>query len=766
MKIKIQEFVDAKDVCCVIVLCVIAALFLWPAWLQPNSFWYPPNSEFSDITATHWPKMTFVVESVRTYGQIPLWIPPLLGGMPFVGNPLAGYFYPFNWLVLLLPVTLAFHILFALDILVAGITFYGLMRWSYGRSAYAAFIGSVGFMLTSKFIGHIGAGHMGWCQAFSWLPLTLWLLRSAIHRRCAYRAVWCGAIAALTLVADPRVAFYNVTLQGLYALYRLVGLWHQEGWRKTLNLALKLLLVPVVMVLIGAGQMLPMLELMSSTVRSELTLQDAAFGSLPRSYLLGYVISDWAGYFEWMTYLGLAPLGLAVLALWRRIDGLNLERWFWGGLVAFCILFALGSNAPLYPLVFRLLPFLGWVRVPPRALLLVTLAVNILASMGVDGLLRQAWGDKARRWMSLVAFAGVLFCMAVGVGFALLMGDELPPAVVVFSAVGAVLAVWLFAFSKRLVSTPILQVVLVIVVLSDLYAVGHSLLVLHDGAQVLAENEPAAAYVAARSAGWRVYSPSYSIGHHVAARFGIEQLDGLDPLQLRWMAGFMALAGNYEIVGYPVMVPVFPEGDENWQMSMQGVVPDTTLLGLVSAKYIVAEFPVKAPGLVFKEQAGSSYIYENERAMPRAFIVTQTQVVVDWQDALDHLAAGFDPLQPALVEAGHVLDGPASWQAASITLYSPNRIVVKADAIHPSLLVLSEVWYPGWQATANGIELPIYRVNGVMRGVYLEPGTHTVEWRYRPASLRWGIMISLFALLGLGAGGVAIKVSKNADRKA
>ena len=46
------------------------------------------------------------------------------------------------------------------------------------------------------------------------------------------------------------------------------------------------------------------------------------------------------------------------------------------------------------------------------------------------------------------------------------------------------------------------------------------------------------------------------------------------------------------------------------------------------------------------------------------------------------------------------------------------------------------------------VEQPIVRVNGLLRGVYLASGTHTVVWRYRPASLRWGAAITLCALAG------------------
>ncbi|MGD8627142.1 MAG: YfhO family protein, partial [Anaerolineae bacterium] len=95
------------------------------------------------------------------------------------------------------------------------------------------------------------------------------------------------------------------------------------------------------------------------------------------------------------------------------------------------------------------------------------------------------------------------------------------------------------------------------------------------------------------------------------------------------------------------------------------------------------------------------------------------------------------------------LPRPLEAQPARISTYTANRIVVEVDLQHPGLLVLSEVWYPGWQARDGGRERPIYHVEGVLRGVYLAAGTHTVEFRYAPCSAWLGLALSGSATLGL-----------------
>ena len=126
--------------------------------------------------------------------------------------------------------------------------------------------------------------------------------------------------------------------------------------------------------------------------------------------------------------------------------------------------------------------------------------------------------------------------------------------------------------------------------------------------------------------------------------------------------------------------------------------------------------------------------------------MTRTERVSSWQEAQDRLARGHDPGQSALIEDDRTLDGPTGWKPARVEEHSPNQITVHAETAQPALLVLGEVWYPGWQAEVDAIEQPIVRVHGLVRGVYLEPGAHTVVWRYRPASLRWGAAITVCAL--------------------
>lgn len=79
----------------------------------------------------------------------------------------------------------------------------------------------------------------------------------------------------------------------------------------------------------------------------------------------------------------------------------------------------------------------------------------------------------------------------------------------------------------------------------------------------------------------------------------------------------------------------------------------------------------------------------------------------------------------------------------AITSYTPNRIRLEAELAQPGFLGLSDPFYPGWKALVDGRESKIYEANYALRGLYLQGGKHTVEFRDEPQPWRLGLLLSL-----------------------
>jgi hypothetical protein len=155
-------------------------------------------------------------------------------------------------------------------------------------------------------------------------------------------------------------------------------------------------------------------------------------------------------------------------------------------------------------------------------------------------------------------------------------------------------------------------------------------------------------------------------------------------------------------------------------------------------------------------------IIENERAFPRVWLVAEAEAV-DGEEALRRIRGEserpFDPRRTALLEVSpeslpRLSGGMISPAArAQIVAEQPSRLTIETSADKESLLVVSETNYPGWEATMDGHDVPIYTTDFLLRGVAVPAGTHRVEMYYAAPAARKGAIVSVLALLatcGLG----------------
>jgi uncharacterized membrane protein YfhO len=87
--------------------------------------------------------------------------------------------------------------------------------------------------------------------------------------------------------------------------------------------------------------------------------------------------------------------------------------------------------------------------------------------------------------------------------------------------------------------------------------------------------------------------------------------------------------------------------------------------------------------------------------------------------------------------------------------YQPNRVTIAAELNGPGYVVLSDTYYPGWEATVDDRPVPILQANGCVRAVPIEDaGRHEIVFRFRPQPFYQGALISsisgvLWMILGV-----------------
>lgn len=142
-------------------------------------------------------------------------------------------------------------------------------------------------------------------------------------------------------------------------------------------------------------------------------------------------------------------------------------------------------------------------------------------------------------------------------------------------------------------------------------------------------------------------------------------------------------------------------------------------------------------------------VLENERALPRSYM-TKKVVKASEIDTLSLMIdESFDIRNIAITdsfEMSHDDDSELIYK----TDYKPlsnSEVVVNTSADQDAFLVVLDSFYPGWNVFVDGKQSTIYRTNYNFRGVFLEKGDHSVEFKYQPQSLKNGLFLSGLSLV-------------------
>jgi hypothetical protein len=143
-------------------------------------------------------------------------------------------------------------------------------------------------------------------------------------------------------------------------------------------------------------------------------------------------------------------------------------------------------------------------------------------------------------------------------------------------------------------------------------------------------------------------------------------------------------------------------------------------------------------------------LYRRYAPLPRASVVYAADTITDSAGRLDRiLDPAFDVRNTAVTEEAVSLPVTPTLPAtpAEIVIYDNNQVVIKATAQADGLLVLADQYFQGWDATVDGVPVPVQRVNHFMRGVPVTAGEHEVVFTFTPRSLQIGAVLSLLGLL-------------------
>jgi hypothetical protein len=388
--------------------CVLAAVAVT---LLPLLYFFPATSGSliispDDGVIQNIPFRVAVAEMVRN-GYAPLWNPWLFCGMPLFAAAQAGVLFPLNWFYLLFPAALATNFMMLSTYMVAALGAYLYARRSgigIAGAAVTSIIWQCGGFLVNQ-VGHTNIAHTA-----ALLPWLLWAIDGYAVNGNRRRGLLLAAIVALQCFAGHQQTFaYAMMVAGAYC----VVMWRAKGRADSSKFYLSSFLFFAAGLCLAALQIVPTLELLGQSLRS-----DASYGfftsfSMPRRFVAAFFAPYLMGggdgtlfrapyvgpsfYAEYVGYVGLAGLLLTVLAIVFQRDA---QTKFWACVVVVGLLLALGRYAPLgFNKLVYLVPGLNLFRVPARHLMEVQFAFAVLAGRGLAALLTHQDRRAVRRWI-------------------------------------------------------------------------------------------------------------------------------------------------------------------------------------------------------------------------------------------------------------------------------------------------------------------------------------------------------------------------------
>ncbi len=718
----------------------------FPPWesLRGGELIVRPHAEMADLAAQVYPWRLFAKAAVAD-GELPLWNPHVLLGVPFVAGAQTAVFYPPHLLYHLLPAPLAWGLLQALRTMLAVIFAAALAR-CLGAAAWAAVASGLAFAASGFMVAWQGWAHV---DSAVWIPAVMAAV-DRLSRRPDRRgiAVAAAAFAMPVLGGHPEAAVYAALAGLAMAALRLLSPAPEAALRSPMAFLLSFSAAAGLGMALAAVQLLPTLEWLPHLVRPlqftwppmpverGLALLSRDLASSPNA--AGFDIPEGAAYVGMLT-LVVAPLGFAHR---RRAEAL-----FAALLLAASLQLSYGFG-PVYDTAMRL-PIL---RSMPhdRALALVGLSLALLLGLGLSvlGEVRQS----TRRSVSLLAGAGFLgAALALAVLCARVL-DQSPGALAGSFGLGsswlALLAsgALLVAGLRGGLRASSLATAALLLLAIDLGGAGFGHVPFFAKAEIYPE------------------PPLVSCLRQTEPLYRTVSLDEAAPVNMEMVFGLHSPAGQEYVLRSSARLVAPFTGNDPGAFLLTGFRSDLVvtqpgrLLDLLGVKYLVTTSDNDSATRLAAHperfrlacETGSVRVYENLHALPRAVLVPAEGVEVEADEAAVFRRlreADFDPSVTAIVA-----QMPA-WPAASSDVPAETRLTrfvarrnslqIEADVARASLLVLSETYFPGWKAEVDGTDQEVRRVDGALRGVALGPGQHRVTLAYEPRSFSRGLMLSI-----------------------
>lgn len=736
-------------------------------WLIAVSRWASSDSVVPwDSKNQFYVFFRFLAESLHAGTGI-FWNPYHYGGHPSVADPQSLIFTPpfllWAWFDRA-PSLWTFDLLVMAHLLAGGLAIGGF-GWRRGWTTPACVIAATVFMLGGAASSRLN--HTGIVLCYGLFPLAVLTMEVALARRSVLLTVAFTAIAAtivlgrnqvalllsavLVILLVREIAMATAPIRYLRARLHLIGLMA--------GLGVALTAVPILLTLQLAALSNRPVATLSSALESSLYPANLAtlavpnvFGSHETEFSYwgpNYTILPQVGAtddsFNYM-FVGALPV---LLLIWLGVAGGGLFRRgnrTLTAVLALALFYSIGRYSPLFPWIFDHAPVVDFFRRPIDGVFIIGVVIALVSGQLINEYVKRGL-PRVHPLMIAIALAGATVVLASAISVSALTGHAHRAATEIL---------------KALIIVGLLSFVLARPSNQRQRAIAASLVAAATAIELVAWN--AASRMNAEGISYYRVLEQASADDAAALRLLREELDDRHAEGRRPRIEVVGLGGpwqNLAVVlgmeatnGYnPLRIGIYDRyvapGEQNFAISQRQFPPtfsgyDCALARAIGLEYIVLDRPIeefrqlKRPEHIQTLRAGPSvWIYRLPEAEPRVRFSSRVQIA-----NVDATLMNGDLRNPPVSDR-IVVDtqtpprrlhpgAPEPAGRARITSWAPGRIVVDVQARSEGVLVLHDIYYPGWIAEVDGVKSPILRADVVFRAVEVPEGRHRVEFRFEP----------------------------------
>lgn len=717
-------------------------------------------------------------EQEKTGKEHPLWFTDIFGGMPFHASGthpirinLEGFvrfFIPDSIFVDTIHGRFTFHLLLIF------VFAFILLKFSYGLTFLPACTGAFAYAFTSHIIG---TEHINRLSAFTYIPVIFMGAREIFNKRRAMGFLLLALGIGFSFNSyHQQISYYTMMFIGVYILWELVFKFKNK---EKVDFALIGILAAGLAVgfLVGLHAFWPLKEYLPFSARgagmseAERYQWVTNWSFSPRS-MLTFIFPSFEGFSiraphivngaktlvptywgpmpftDFPHYIGIVVVFLAGLGLKNFKTNKNVA--FLGVSALFFLLISFGREFPLvYNLFYYHFPLFDSFRGPVKILIILQFNIAVLAGFGLEYLMHSTERDfikKYFKYVSIGAGAFLLIFVVFSSGIESFMhglyeasgkgGNQqinqirfemLTSDIIKFFFVIAILIGVYAMYAKKIINVKMMAAIIMVLAVADL---------VHTGTRIVnpehvegtierwyeSRRDDIVKYMLNDADHFRVF-PVDNFSENKFGYWGIQTIGGYHAAKMAGMQRFI---------------------DNN-------LLFNSSVYSMLNVKYLMSKHDLRNifPDLQHVLSSRGVHLFENLRNPGRVFFTDTFRVLNDEKGEIEELSrSDFDFRKDAFVDKkpdehfANNLDATNS--SYTIKHYANNKIEIDVNTSGNVLMVLSEMYYPkGWSVYVNGEETQIYRVNHILRGVFLESGESSVVFKFRPFSFYFSYRMSL-----------------------